>query len=156
MSKQLTITKKMPKGWEQISDHCFMDKDGNAHFRIKSSYKLTKTKVKNPIELSKKIRKVSLKAARENPEKNYSRSKKWKESNPKKYKKYMKKLNDSSKECKRLVMKINYKKNHVYKDAVRKKLMDKRKKLGILSRCAASRHGTCKNILKKCTCKCHK
>ncbi len=162
MSKQIEILKPIPKGWTQLSDHCFIDENGDSRLRKKSTYKISTTKLstkslEEKIEYSNKNRKQSLNTRRKNPKKNYKMAKKWKKDNPKKYQKYMKDLNDSVAECKKLVLKFRRKKNSKQYIKINKRITDKRKKRGIFSgRCAEYKHNGCKNILGKCKCPCHK
>lgn len=151
----LEVEKPIPKGWTQLSHHCFVDKQGNPHFRVKSSYKLTTKTVSDKVEYSKKLRERSLQIARDNPQKNHKKTKKWKKNNPEKCAKYQKNLNDLSSECKKLVLKLRRKKNSKQYISNNKKNYEKLKKRRFSARCAEYKHNTCKNVYEKCKCPCH-
>ncbi len=128
MRQELVI----PKGWTQMSEHCFIDKKGDPHIRTKKEFKLTVTK-----------REKVKKKAQKHSEKYRKTTQKWrkKKGNKKKIDEYNAWYNKIYSSCVRRATKFRL-----------RKLQDQ----GMSNRCAKLAHKSCKNRSQQCTCRCHK
>lgn len=137
MNEQKTIHKKIPKGWIQISEHCFMDEKGNPHSRIKTTHTLVYANKREKI----------LKFIKKHKEERRLYAAKYRKKNPEKKKASNKiaslRFGDCIKRAIRIRKKIKYHKNK------------KSRPKGLTVRCDLGDHKLCRGS-HGCTCKCHK
>lgn len=127
----------IPKGWERVTEHCYVDKKGKPHLLTKVTY-----------STALPVRKYSLKYAAQHRDAANQTSKVWKKKFPEKVHTHRVISNEQYYDCVKEVKKLRSRNQRVELRIVKGKSKS--------SACVEYHHERCVGKKRSCSCRCHK